>query len=140
MKNLPFIRYRHAFLLLRAIVGLIFVTHGVKRIQVGTVGGFGGFLGEAGFPLPNALAWGITILEIAGGLALVFGLLVAATGIWFIVHQMMGIILVHWKNGWFVVGPSEGGMEYSVLLIAALIAIVSARVDKTQVSAPETSQ
>lgn len=140
MKTPSFIKYRHAFMLLRATVGLIFVAHGLKRIQLGTVEGFGGFLGEAGFPLPNALAWGITILEITGGLALAFGLLVTAAGIWFIVHQIMGIILVHWKNGWFVVGASAGGMEYSVLLIAALIAIVSARAGKAQVSAPEVSQ
>jgi putative oxidoreductase len=37
----------------------------------------------------------------------------------------MGIVLVHAQNGWFVVGPSTGGVEYSILLLLALIVIAS---------------
>ena len=34
----------------------------------------------------------------------------------------MGIVLVHAPSGWFVVGGGRNGMEYSVLLIAVLLA------------------
>jgi putative oxidoreductase len=43
---------------------------------------------------------------------------------WMVVITM-GIVLVHAQNGWFVVGPSTGGVEYSVLLLLALIVIAS---------------
>ena len=33
-----------------------------------------------------------------------------------------GIYLVHWKHGWFVVGHGTNGIEYSVTLVAALLA------------------
>ena len=33
----------------------------------------------------------------------------------------MGIIMVHAGNGWFVVGGSTGGKEYSVLLIISFL-------------------
>jgi len=35
----------------------------------------------------------------------------------------LGMILVHWPEGWFVVGGGRNGMEYSVLLIISLLAI-----------------
>lgn len=35
-----------------------------------------------------------------------------------------GILLVHAREGWFVVGGGRNGMEYSVLLISSLIALI----------------
>ncbi len=40
----------------------------------------------------------------------------------------MGIVLVHAPAGWFVVGHGRNGMEYSVLLIAALLCVGSQHV------------
>ena len=38
--------------------------------------------------------------------------------------------MVHWKEGWFVVGAGRNGMEYSALLIASLLAIAYANYKK----------
>ena len=106
-------------------VGIIFIAHGAIRTYAGTVGGFGEFLGTKGFPLGAAIAWSITIFEMFGGSLLALGKYVSVIGLIFIAHQIMGIALVHFQNGWFVVGYSTGGMEYSVLLIASLITIIA---------------
>jgi len=41
----------------------------------------------------------------------------------FIVELTMGIILVHFPEGWFVVGAGRNGMEYSVLLIVCFVSV-----------------
>jgi len=61
-----------------------------------------------------------------GGLLLFFRLLVQVFCIGEIIILLTGIILVHWQNGWFVVGATLGGIEYSVVLITVLIAILIA--------------
>ncbi len=123
--KISFIKPQHAATVLRVVIGIIFISHGAMRIYVGTVGGFGEFLGNQGFPMGAAIAWSITIFELTGGALLALGRYSGWIGIVFIIHQIMGITLVHSKNGWFVVGHSTGGMEYSTLLIAALIVIIS---------------
>jgi putative oxidoreductase len=37
---------------------------------------------------------------------------------------IMGIILVHFQEGWFVVGGGRNGVEYNFLLIFVLLAIM----------------
>lgn len=123
--KIPFLKLSHALLILRIMVGLIFVAHGAIRIYAGTVGGFGGFLEGKGFPFGVVIAWGITVFELLGGSLLALGKYAGIIGLIFVFHQIMGITLVHSQYGWFVVGYSNGGMEYSVLIIASLIAIVA---------------
>jgi len=40
-----------------------------------------------------------------------------------IIILLIGIFLVHLPNGWFTVGATAGGIEYSVVLIMVLTAI-----------------
>ncbi|MCE2994142.1 MAG: hypothetical protein LW863_01000 [Flammeovirgaceae bacterium] len=37
---------------------------------------------------------------------------------------VMGIALVHLKDGWFVVGGGRNGIEYNVVLISVLVFIM----------------
>jgi putative oxidoreductase len=110
-----------ATILLRATLGLLLTVHGVYRIFDGGVTGFGGFLGSEHVPFGVAVAWLVTIVEVVGGPALVFGWFVRPLCAWFATELFAGIVLVHAKDGWFVVGGGRNGMEYSVLLIIALI-------------------
>lgn len=111
-----------ARILLRATVGLLLTIHGVFRIYDGGVTGFGGFLGSEHVPFGVAVAWLITVVEVLGGPALVLGLFVQPLCAWFAVELFAGIVLVHARDGWFVVGGGRNGMKYSVLLIVTLIA------------------
>jgi putative oxidoreductase len=114
---------RLGIVLLRVVVALLLLVHGVMRVRLGIVDDFGGFLSLNQIPLGNVLAWTITVVEIAGGLILVLGYWVVWLCGWFIIQLVAGVFLVHAKDGWFVVGAGRNGMEYSVMLIAALISI-----------------
>lgn len=110
--------------IVRASVAVVLILHGVARATAGTVGGFGSFLSEVrGIPLGHGLAWAITVVEIVGGLLMAFGVAVIPLCAWFIAVLVAGMRIVHWHNGWFVVGEGRNGMELSVLLVACLVAI-----------------
>jgi len=121
MRSFPFIERGQAVVLLRVAVSLFMMAHGLMRLYLGTVGGFGEFLNSKGFMIGGMLAWTITIFEIAAGAMMAFGLFVKWIAAVFITELITGIFLVHLPNGWFVVGATQGGMEYSTLLIIALI-------------------
>lgn len=114
---------RWGITILRAAVASVFVIHGLARTYLGTVGGFGEYLSGQGFPAGTALAWTLTIVEIVGGIALALGLVVRPLTIWFAVQIATGIAMIHGRAGWFVVGHGRNGAEYSVLIIACLIAV-----------------
>lgn len=115
---------RHsALIFLRIVVAGLLLIHGAARIYLGIVDDFGTFLTANNFPLGFYLAWLITIFEIIGSISLIIGYYVAPLAIIFAVHLFAGILLVHLKDGWFVVGAGRNGVEYSVLLIAAFITI-----------------
>ena len=110
--------------LLRVAVASVFVIHGIARATLGIVEPFGGFLAASGFPAGTALAWTITLVEIAGGLVLALGHLVRPLAAWFALQIAAGIALVHAREGWFVVGAGRNGVEYSVLILVCLLVVV----------------
>lgn len=109
--------------LLRLAVAFIFITHSITRIGLGPEG-FGEFLSARGFPFGTALAWGITLFELIGAPLLALGVARRIIAGVFIVELMFGIALVHFPEGWFVVGAGRNGYEYSFLLIVSLLAII----------------
>lgn len=114
---------RLALAVVRTALGLLLGIHGVTRLLSGGVVPFGEFLSARHFPLGSLLAWGITIFELVGPLCLIAGRFVRWVAPIHITILAMGIVLVHYAEGWFVVGGGWGGMEYSVLLILCLAAV-----------------
>lgn len=121
-----------ALVFLRIVLAILMFIHGATRIGNGTVGGFGEFLGSQGLPLGFYIAWGITIFELVGSVLLAAGVYAWIIALIFAIHLGVGIGMVHWKQGWFVVGAGTGGMEYSVLLIASFLAIAYANYKKPE--------
>ncbi len=120
-------RQKHlAIVSIRIFLAATMLIHAIARINAGGVVPFGEFLTTSGFPLGFYLAWAITIFEIVGGIILALGYFVPVLASIFAVQLIMGIILVHAKEGWFVVGSGRNGMEYSVLLIVSFLAIAFA--------------
>lgn len=113
-----------AITILRITTALFMLAHGLARLFVPDgVSGFGSFLGLQGFPFSLALAWLLTILELAGAALLISGYAVRAAAAFYIAELFAGILLVHGENGWFVVGITNGGMEYNVLLIVCFLLV-----------------
>jgi len=109
--------------ILRVAVASIFIIHGVTRALNGTVDDFGGFLAASGLPAGSTVAWVLTVVEIVGGLILALGLAVRPLALWFGLEIAAGILMVHGKEGWFVVGAGRNGAEYSALIIACLLVV-----------------
>lgn len=119
----PLISEHLGLTLLRICTAALLIVHGVARAWLGIVDDFGVALGSWGFPAGTALAWTITVVEIAGGVLLAAGSFVRPLAAWFAFQLVMGIYLVHGRAGWFVVGAGRNGMEFSVLLILCLAVI-----------------
>ncbi|MCC6280309.1 MAG: DoxX family protein [Saprospiraceae bacterium] len=115
----------NSLLLIRLAVAFIFLTHGITRVYIGGVKPFGEqFLDAVGFaPLGLYIAWAITLFELVGGTLLLLGKFVRPIAVLFVFNLLMGIVLVHFKEGWFVVGAGRNGFEYSFVLIVCLVSL-----------------
>lgn len=112
-------------LIVRCAVATTMLIHGSYRVAVGSVAAFGGFFESLGLPGGIALAWILTSVEIVGALLMIGRIAVVPLALWFAAELATGVVLVHWARGWFVVGGGTGGMEFSVLLIACFVALVT---------------
>ena len=108
---------------LRMMAGIVFILHGGVRVYNNTLPGFGDFLEGKGFPFGFYLAWAVTLFELLGGILMFFRFFVRIFCIGEMIILITGIITVHSENGWFVVGRSLNGVEYSIVLITILTAI-----------------
>lgn len=79
-----------------------------------------------GFPLSGVLAWGVSLVEVAGGLALIAGLFAVPAALVLSVHQLASLVVVHLGEGFFVVGPGRAGIEFNLVMIAGLVTILLA--------------
>lgn len=106
-------------LVIRVVVGLLFVGHGAQKL-FGWFGGHGpkgtgGWLESIGVKPGVAMAVVAGLLEFLGGLLFALGLL-TPIGALFIILAMIGAIkTVHAKNGLWV---TNNGYEYNLVLIA----------------------
>ena len=123
--GLPHISETLSFKLLKKVLSLIFFTHGIARIYYWSVEDFGDFLNTRGLVLGDLIAWIITIGEILGGTFLMINYKVKYVVLFHFLIIVSGILLVHLKNGWFVVGHGRNGVEYSVLILMVLLFIYS---------------
>jgi putative oxidoreductase len=119
----PSQRTRGAWIALRLTLSGLIAAHGWARWLAGGVVPFGAFLEAQGFPAGFYWAAAITVLEVVGSVVLALGRVVAPLCVAFTCVYAAGILLVHSKAGWFVVGLGRNGSEYSVLLIIVLLAV-----------------
>lgn len=109
----------------RYSLALFFAAHAIVRIANNTIPQFGNFMGSLGFPYPIAWVWGITIVEIICATLLVIRQQVILACIGLSSIAIGGIVLIHFKLGWFVGEHGTGGMEYSVALIIISLLVAS---------------
>jgi putative oxidoreductase len=100
------------------------LVHGIARAYAGGVAPFGGFLNATGVPFGTAVAGAVTGFEIIGGASLLAGRYPAPIAAIWAFQLIAGIVMVHAREGWFVVGLGRNGMEYSVALIVCCAAVV----------------
>lgn len=74
-----------------------------------------------GFPFGVQLVWMTMLIQVAGALGLTLRRYVVLSSLGWMFVNAMGIAIAHFPH-WFVVGPGENGMEYSLLLITCFAA------------------
>lgn len=118
---------------LRLAMGIGFMVHGYAKLSRGPMG-FARLLAFSGIPMPKVMAWTGSVVEVAGGAALLTGLCIGLVSVPLIVTMLTAIFTVQFKYGFSSVktiglnanGPVFGppGYEINTLYIAGLIALI----------------
>jgi putative oxidoreductase len=114
--------------LVRVVLGIVFLVHGWEKL-FGDAGvtGFAAMLGMEGFPAAGVLAWGVTLVELLGGLLLLMGWLTRWVAAVLFLEMLVALFAVHVEYGFFVFRPAgEWGYEYNLVLLAGLGCLVLA--------------
>jgi putative oxidoreductase len=112
--------------IIRFALIVVLLTHSLPSMLTGDVNNFGKlYLDEAGFaPFGLVIAWLIKLSHIACAVSLVVNRFVKPLALITILILVAGAIMVHWPNGWFVVGNGRNGMEYNFVLVCMLLAVL----------------
>ena len=112
--------------LLRLAVAVILLMHSIPGMFNNGINDFGNYyLNEIGFSsLGVPLAWAIKLSHVLCALCLLFNKFTKPAAIVTILILIAGIILVHFKEGWFVVGAGRNGIEFNLLLVVVLLTIL----------------
>ena len=111
-------------LILRLVLGAIMAAHGAQKL-FGWWGG-PGMQGTSGmcvnleYRAPFAMACGLGLAELGGGLLLAAGLLTPLGALLVTVVMLNAVYHVHWPKGFFV---GNGGYEFNLLIASAAVAL-----------------
>ena len=107
-------------------MAIILLTHSIPGMLNHGVHDFGKlFLNEIGFaPLGVPIAWLIKLSHVVCAVLFLMDKYIKPAAILTIIVLLAGIMLVHMKDGWFVVGGGRNGIEYNFLLICVLLTFI----------------
>ena len=105
---------------LRLILGFLFAAHGWQKFNEWTIAGTQASFSKMGVPAADVVAPAIAVLELAGGLALILGILTRIVAALLVLDMLGALFLVHAPAGIFA---ANGGYELVLLLAAAAFAL-----------------
>ena len=105
--------------LLRVVVGLIALAHGLQKLFGQGFDGVAGMMEGLGIPAPALAAVALVLTEVVGGVALILGLFTRLSAVPLAFSMLVATLMVHLPNGFFA---REGGIEYTLLLTVACVA------------------
>lgn len=115
--------FQNPTLILRLTLAVILLMHSVPGMFSGGVNDFGKlYLDPLGFaPFGLVIAWAVKLSHVACAVLLILNRYIKTAAVVTIPILVLGIIMVHGREGWFVVGGGTNGVEYNVLLIAVFL-------------------
>lgn len=108
-------------LVARIVLGVALVAHGWARWDIHGMDAEVRLLTEHGVPQPELFAWGALILEIAGGVMLVFGFFTRIVSALVIAQNVLIIVWLRHSFGPYL---ASGGYEYNVVLATLAFVLV----------------
>lgn len=109
----------YGLLLLRAGLGVMWISHALMKFFAFGVSGFAGYLESKG--MPGFLAGPVILVEFVGGLLILSGVYARQVSV-LMIPVMIGAMSVHIPNGWVFSAPG-GGWEYPAFLILASLVV-----------------
>jgi putative oxidoreductase len=106
--------FSYGLLPIRIMAGIVFIAHGIPKFY-DISGGYGFF---QSINLPPELFLPIALLEVIGGLAILFGILTRIASSLFIIEMIGAIVTAKLSRGFI------GGYEFELLLISICISLV----------------
>jgi putative oxidoreductase len=111
-----------ALLFGRVGFGVVFVAHGLKKLNEVGLAGLTASYATTSVPLPGIVAYFTTFVELIGGVLLIVGAFTGLAGLLLLVDMLGGLFFAHLRNGIFV---SAGGFEFVLVLgLGALLLAV----------------
>lgn len=116
-----------ALLVLRLVLGIIFVAHGAQKL-FGSFGGPGlkgtaGFFEQLGIRPAYPMAVVVGAIEFFGGILAALGFLMPVVAVGLIAVMIGAILTVHLRHGFFA---QSGGYEFNLALIGIALALLLA--------------
>lgn len=112
-----------ALTVLRVILGFLFAAHGWQKFNDWTIAGTQASFAKMGVPAADIMAPAVAVLELAGGAALILGILTRVVAALLVLDMLGALFLVHAPAGVFA---ANGGYELVLLLAAAAFALALA--------------
>lgn len=109
----------YGLLLLRAALGVMWISHALMKLFAFGVAGFSGYLTSLG--MPGFLAGPVIAIELLGGLLILTGIYARQVSV-LMIPVMLGAMSAHVANGWLFSVPG-GGWEYPAFLIVASLVV-----------------
>lgn len=111
--------------LLRFALAVILLMHSLPSLFTNSIFEFGDYLNSVGLkPTGVVLAWAIKLSHVLAAACFLLNRYIMIAGYVTIFILLMGIIMVHFKDGWYVVGGGSNGIEFNLLLITVILTIM----------------
>jgi putative oxidoreductase len=116
---------QNADLLLRLVLGVIFVAHGAQKafgwFDGPGIENFSKFMVELNLPFPVLNAYLAAYTELIGGLLLILGMYTRFAALGIAGTMVVAITMVHWSGGLFA---ANNGFEYPLTIFAACVTLM----------------
>lgn len=113
-----------ALLPLRIGVGVVFLVHGIQKLQWGNAA-VTQYFAKVGIPLASFWAPVVTWVELLCGAALLIGLLTRYAALLLAVEMVVAILKVHLPEGFFI-SSNDYGYEFALVLLGATLTLLFA--------------
>ncbi len=109
-------------LLIRFVLGIVFVPHGYDKLFVGKIATYVKNFASLGLEPALPITYFLGTLEFFGGILLAIGLFTRPIAFMFFIEMAVATFLVHWPNGWFA---TARGVELVILLSLTSLAFAA---------------